>query len=254
MSHSEGFARDPGGLAAAAFSALHAIVAIALIASSVTAVAADPPWAVHCEGRSSDVLTTLSIGPNVPLVDFVHRSHVYGLGPIAGYRGEVLLWDSVPLLGQVESSRAIQRTDPNAAAIWFAWSEVTEWKAVTIPNGIRFADLDALVAEAAATAGVPADSAVPFKVRGRLISAEMTITDYHDDGAPLTADKLSNIDASFELQDQGVELFGFRSIGHKGIFMPSRSNLHVHAHTADGVYHVRDLLLSPGATLFLPVR
>jgi hypothetical protein len=254
MNHSEALAPHPCRLAAALPSALHAIVAIALIAFSVAAVAADPPWAVHCEGRSSDVLTTLSIGPNVPLIDYVHRAHVYGLGPIAGYRGGVLLWDSVLLLGQVESTRAILRTDPNAAAIWFAWSQVTEWSAVTIQNGIRFADLDTLVSGAAATAGVPADAAVPFKVRGRLISAAMTITDYHDDAAPITADKLSNIDDSFELQDQDVELFGFRSIGHKGIFMPSRSNLHVHAHTADSVYHVRDLLLSPGATLFLPVR
>jgi acetolactate decarboxylase len=51
-----------------------------------------------------------------------------------------------------------------------------------------------------------------------------------------------------------VELVGFHSLDHRGIFTPKESNVHVHLRTEDGRIsgHLEAIRLAPGARLAVP--
>jgi len=235
-------------------------VALPIVISTVAtllagvALAADPAWKVEWKGRSSDVLAKSDIGANVPLLPLTREKHIYALGPIAGFKGEVTIWDSKPLLGQVQDGRPVLRHDADAAAIWLVWSHIERWKQVPLTEPMTPARLDELVRGAARDLGAAADAAIPFRIKGKLTRADLTITNYQHDGRPMTAEKLAHISEHFAVQDLDVDILGFWSAGHKGIFMPAAGNLHMHANTADAGYHIQDMLLASGATLFLPVE
>ena len=58
----------------------------------------------------------------------------------------------------------------------------------------------------------------------------------------------------FELERQPVEVLGFHSSRHRGIFTPLDSDLHLHFRTLDGHAsgHVERIALEPGAVIGVP--
>lgn len=56
------------------------------------------------------------------------------------------------------------------------------------------------------------------------------------------------------MERSGVEIIGFHSPDHRGIFTPRDSNLHLHVRTDDGTVsgHVEEITI-PGLQLLLPV-
>ncbi len=58
----------------------------------------------------------------------------------------------------------------------------------------------------------------------------------------------------FELSQEDVELIGFRSIGHQGVFVPGGSSMHIHLTARGGrlAGHVDALRFNPGWRLALP--
>ena len=55
-------------------------------------------------------------------------------------------------------------------------------------------------------------------------------------------------------RDKAVEVLGFYSTGHRGIFTPKDSDLHMHFRTLDGRAsgHVERIAVDPGAVIAVP--
>jgi hypothetical protein len=58
----------------------------------------------------------------------------------------------------------------------------------------------------------------------------------------------------FELEQQAVEVLGFYSARHRGIFTPKDSDLHMHFRTLDGRAsgYVERIAVDPGAVVAVP--
>ena len=91
---------------------------------------------------------------------------------------------------------------------------------------------------------------LPFLVKGTIESASVHIVNYQDDGKPMTKEKVGVLKTRFNLSNEPVEVLGFRSSRHA----TNPGNIHMHARTANAIYHIDEVKLAAGATLYLPER
>jgi len=181
--------------------------------------------------------------------------HVYGIGPIEDLRGEVTIADSRPSLARVGSDGAVRVVESFETGVpFFVWAEVPAWQTVPIPADVRlFADLEAFVPRAAASAGLDPRQPVPFLIRGRQNLIEFHVLNRTGD-APHSMEMHKKIQVAFELSQAEAIMVGFHSLAHRGIFTPMDSTIHIHFQTVDNGKsgHIQKLELGEGLLLSLP--
>ena len=210
-------------------------------------------WQVQWAGGTPTASSYTFTSP-VALKPYVDMGNVYALGPIKGARGELGMMDSVPWWSQIRDGKPTLQKDGSATVNWIVAAQVKEWKEITIPERINDERLSWFIRLEAIKMGINPDVAMPFLIKGKIELAEASITNLVDDGKPMSPEKKASINTYWELHDKDTEILGFRSTGHKGIFMPDTMNLHMHARTAESNYHIEKLTLVAGAKLYLPVK
>jgi acetolactate decarboxylase len=118
------------------------------------------------------------------------------------------------------------------------------------------ADLDVIEREAVALArrtGLDPDRPFPFRVVGTAVEVTLHVLDKRDD-LPHDPKQHERAKVRHTLSGVPVELIGFHSRHHRGVFTPRESNVHVHVRTADGRIsgHLETIGLAPGARLAVP--
>ena len=116
--------------------------------------------------------------------------------------------------------------------------------------------LDAIEREAVALArrtGLDADRPFPFHVEGTAVEVTLHVLDKRD-GLPHDPEGHERAKVRRTLSGGAVELIGFHSRHHRGVFTPRESNVHVHVRTAAGRMsgHLETIGLAPGARLAVP--
>ena len=102
--------------------------------------------------------------------------------------------------------------------------------------------------------GLPSDvSPLAFLLRGVAATLAFHVLDKRD-GLPHSPERHEQAKVRFTLRQREVEVIGFHSTAHRGIFTPADSNVHMHFRTTDGHAsgHVERLDLAPGWALGLP--
>jgi acetolactate decarboxylase len=185
--------------------------------------------------------------------------HLYGLGPLEGLRGEVSIFDSVPSIARIERDMVVTAASWRERACFLVWAQVPAWfersfERATDP--IPAGGLDSLAREVVALAreaGLDPDRPLPFRVRATAVEATLHVLDKRD-GLPHNPERHEQAKVRRTLQHTGVELVGFYSRQHRGIFTPKESNVHVHLRTEDARIsgHLEAIRLTPGARLAVP--
>ena len=183
-------------------------------------------------------------------------AHLYALGPLEGLRGEVSIFDSSPSIARIRDNAITTESTWKARACFLVWADVSAWSWQLLDPTPP--DLDALenpLALLAREAGHDAEEPLPFLVTGTAAELILHVLDKRD-GLPHDAERHEQAKLRRTLQGEPVELIGFRSPRHRGIFTPRESNLHVHVRTADGRIsgHLEAIRLAPGARLGVPAR
>jgi hypothetical protein len=209
-------------------------------------------WNVQWRGVASDTLMKSEIGATMPLRPLAQAGNMYALGPVSGIKGEVAMWDSDPVMGMVVNGKPAIVRNIDAYASWLIWSQVKSWKAVAMPNrALSYAEINDVVSELAAANGITdPNKPLPFLMRGTIETASAHIVNYQDDGKPMTKEKVGILKTRFSLSNEPVEVLGFRSSRHS----TNPGNIHMHARTANAIYHIDEVRIAAGATLYLPER
>ena len=191
---------------------------------------------------------------HVPLEPLAALTHLYALGPLEGVRGEVSIFGSVPSIARIEGDAVATASTWTARACFLVWAQVPRWSERT-PR-YPLADVDAIEREAVALArrtGLDADRPFPFRVEGTAVEVTLHVLDKRD-GLPHNPERHEQAKVRRTLEHTPVELVGFYSRQHRGIFTPKESNVHVHLRTEDGRIsgHLEAIGLAPGAQLAVP--
>jgi acetolactate decarboxylase len=94
---------------------------------------------------------------------------------------------------------------------------------------------------------------MPFRVRATAVEATLHVLDKRD-GLPHNPERHEQAKVRQTLERAPVELVGFYSRQHRGIFTPGESNVHVHLRTEDGRMsgHLETIRLAAGAQVAVP--
>jgi acetolactate decarboxylase len=177
----------------------------------------------------------------------------YGLGAVAGLDGEILVWDGLTLISRVDSSQKVAISSPSQIeASLYVYSDVPEWKQINLPDTIQ--SLESF--EAYLGRSVSVDSAFPFLIRGEVEKLEWHVIQWDLNDTIHTHDKHKNSGATGQIVSEAVDILGFYSRHHKGIFTHHSRFLHMHFRAKSGMYagHVDDVRLSSDVAIFVPAE
>jgi acetolactate decarboxylase len=133
--------------------------------------------------------------------------------------------------------------------------QVGRWREVEIPASVTTeTELERFMFQAAKQNNVNVQRPFPFRVMGKPDLMKLHVVN-KTDNRPFRHEDHEKIKVSFTLQNTAVEIIGFYSEMHHGVFTHHDSNVHMHAKTEDGKIagHVDTLKMMGGLTLLLPL-
>jgi len=229
-----------------------------LIAAAVAQAA--EPFGIQTHGSFKQMSHTGNTDGVVKLSALASGKGAYGIGAIAGMRGEILLWDGKLLISRGQSPKG--ETGPATAtdeAVLFVGGKIDAWQEVKLANDMTQPQFEAFVVATANTLGLDGDKAFPFAVRGsnlnvvwHVVTGAAPASGQHGSGAH---DQGHAQARTFRAAAATGTLLGFHTgAALEGIASHPGERFHVHYAGADFSVsgHVDEYRVPKGATLLLP--
>jgi acetolactate decarboxylase len=181
------------------------------------------------------------------------KKGLYGIGPLSYLQGELLINDGKSYVSKVtfDSTMTVEETY-NVSAPFFVYANVSEWKTVKVPSNIKSVkDIENFVDTQTKDYKRP----FAFKLTGNIKSATIHIQNLPKGIKVSSPAEAHQGQTNYELSNEHVEIIGFFSTEHHGVFTHHDSNIHLHLITEnkDKMGHVDAVELTK-MTLFLPKK
>jgi alpha-acetolactate decarboxylase len=208
--------------------------------TDVTSVAAmkDVMWKGELQGK-------------INLDTITNRKGLYGLGPNAFLDGEILINNGVTYLSQVTSdSTMVVKKNNTIKAPFFVYANVNDWERMALPNNIKtIKDLEQFIDS------ITKDKKRPFafKLIGSITNGIIHVQNLPKGVKVSSPDEAHQGQVNFSLENEEVEIIGFFSTEHQGVFTHHDSFLHMHliSKGLEKMGHLDHVTFSK-MTLFLP--
>ena len=158
-------------------------------------------------------------------------SNIYGLGPLAYLKGEILIKDGVPFASYVTSDSTMTVKKENSiTAPFFVYTQVKNWDIIDLSKTIKnIADLERFIDSTTKDYKRP----FAFKVIGNILNAKIHIQNLPEGTKVSSPKEAHQGQVNYALENEDVEIIGFFSTEHKGVFTHHDSYLHMHLLTKD---------------------
>lgn len=182
-------------------------------------------------GAMKNVMWKGELGASINLDTISNKTGLYGIGPESYLTGELLINDGKSYVSHVTSDSTMsveKRFDVSAP--FFVYTNVNTWNKIDLPADIKsIQDIQEFIDQNTK------DFKRPFAFKLKGLAANAII---HSQNLPSGMKVTSPEDAhqgqtNFTLQNEEVEIIGFFSTEHKGIFTHHDSYLHMHLITTD---------------------
>jgi acetolactate decarboxylase len=209
------------------------------------------PSKVKVVGAIRNVMWKGELAGTILLDTIQNRQGLYGLGPTDYLDGELLIIDGQSFVAKVNDDGTIRMEETyQAQAPFFVYANVSEWKELEL-DGI--ASIQALEEYLTKTKG-DINRPFAFRIKGRVSKALI-----HVQNLPKGAKVSSPADAhvgqmKYEVADEEVEIVGFYSTKHQGIFTHHDSYVHMHLITSDRTKmgHLDEVVFDSKTKLYIP--
>lgn len=206
---------------------------------------------VRIAGAMKDVMWRGELFGKISL-DSLGGTGWYGIGPLEYLRGELLLVNGQPYVATVSDNGMDVMTDRNVKAPFFVYTKVSAWEEHALPDSVQTAnELESYLNKLAGKFDQP----FVFRVTGTVQSTQIHLVNLPEGATVSSPEEAHEGKKNFYLNDEQVEIVGFFSRNHKGIFTHHDSFIHMHLinEKLTMMGHVDRLQLKPGAVkLFLP--
>nr|WP_297786729.1 acetolactate decarboxylase [uncultured Allomuricauda sp.] len=189
------------------------------------------PKTLKIVGAMKNVMWSGDLEGKIELDSIKNKNGLYGLGPKSFLTGELLINNGVSYLSKVtsDSTMSVER-DFQVSAPFFVYSNVTEWKEVELPieiKGIKDLEnyIDSIVQER--------ETPFAFKLVGDVSRAIIHIQNLPEGTKVSSPAEAHQGQTNYSLSDKEVEVIGFFSRKHQGVFTHHDSYLHMHLITKD---------------------
>jgi acetolactate decarboxylase len=189
-------------------------------------------------------------------IDTLNKVHLYGLGPVAGLKGEIMVLDGKVFSTSKDRGELLNQQDKVSKAALLVYSNVEKWKPVIISIVINsYAELEKLVENTAKANGY--DTEIPFAFKIELLPEKIS---YHvidwKEGVVHTMENHKQFAYEGQFAKSGTILLGFYSKHHQSIFTHHTTYMHVHLldEKTKTVGHLDDLQVKGQIMIYLPEK
>ncbi|WP_255572986.1 acetolactate decarboxylase [Hanstruepera marina] len=182
-------------------------------------------------GAMKNVMWKGELGASINLDTISNKNGLYGLGPESYLTGELLINKGESYVSKVISdSTMIVKKQIDVTAPFFVYGNVTEWNEINLPASIKtIQDLENFIDTNTADFKRP----FVFKLVGQATSAIIHIQNLPEGTKVSSPDEAHQGQTNYKLKNEVVEIVGFFSTEHKGVFTHHDSFLHMHLITID---------------------
>lgn len=185
---------------------------------------------VQVTGAMREVMWNGALEGKIKL-DTLSNDHFYGIGPLSYLKGEILLNNGKAYVGSVRSdSTMLVKVDAEASAPFFVYAQVNEWAKSSLPQSVTDQkSLESFLDKLTIDKKRP----FAFKLVGAIESATVHLQNLPDGTKVSSPQEAHQGQIDYELENKEVEILGFFSTEHKGVFTHHDGFIHLHLITAD---------------------
>jgi len=210
---------------------------------------------VKIVGAMRNVMHNGQLYGTIDLDTISNKPHIFGIGPLEYLSGEILLLDGKGYKSAVVNDTTMLVTETFAMkAPFFVYATVASWTTISIPDSIiTLMQLENYLDKITQKSTRP----FCFKLTATVDSAAIHIVNLPKGTKVSSPEEAHQGQKNFFLKNKPVEMIGFFSTEHKGVFTHHDTNIHVHLITDDKkqMGHLYDLTIKAGtAKLFLPAQ
>jgi acetolactate decarboxylase len=204
-------------------------------------------------GAMRNVMWKGELGSSIHLDTISNKKGLYGLGPVSYLAGELLINNGTSYVSKVnmDATMTIEKTFDTSAP-FFVYGNVLEWNEFDLPVNLEtIRDLETFIDEKTAEFKRP----FAFKLAGHVLSARIHVQNLPEGAKVSSPDEAHQGQMNYTIANEDVEIIGFFSTEHKGVFTHHDSFLHMHLITKDEdkMGHLDELKIGK-MTLYLPKK
>jgi len=214
-------------------------------------------YQVHYRGAIKTLMHEGDLRATLALDSLQQSPHLYALGAVENLKGEILIYNSQPFVSSVQAGEVVVARSFHHNAALLVYTQVRKWEEIAIPAAVHnTAALEVFLLQTAQQKGIDTAEPFPFLLIGTTAFVDWHVIDWAEGDTVHTHERHKASGLQGRLERQAVELLGFYSDRHQGIFTHRGSNMHLHVKTAGGDFagHVDDLELHGETSLFLPQK
>jgi len=214
-----------------------------------------PAWSIEWFGSQGDFISGKTLNP-VSLERFAGLESLYGVGPLEHGCGEVSIFDSVTLISQVDQAQVKVTIDQQYRAGFLVYAIVEKWRRATIRAPIQDeSGLEKQLLPLAVESGIDIDQPFPYLIHCHVSRAQFHVLCISS-SAGYSPELHEKAKVRFMLAEEAVEIIGFYSRRHRGVFTPRDSDFHMHLRTLDNCVsgHLEAFACPQGMTIYLPTH
>jgi acetolactate decarboxylase len=200
---------------------------------------------VRVVGAMRNVMWKGQLEGTIALDSLTGSGKYYGVGPLEFLRGELLMVDGKIFVSTVLSDSTMKVENVrDAQAPFFVYAAVPQWKDVELPDSVNnLKALDSYLATLSNEDKKP----FAFKLEGRIDAASIHVVNLPEGTIVSAPDEAHQGQVNYHLKNEQVEMVGFFSTKHKGVFTHHDSNSHIHLITEDRLKmgHLDKLVFQP---------
>lgn len=182
-------------------------------------------------GQMKDVMWKGELFGKISLDTISNTKGLYGLGPKSYLNGEILVNNGKVYISKVlsDSTMVVEETK-NVEAPFFVYSNNTEWNIKSLPDSIKsITQLEKHIIKVSEKINKP----FAFKLYGDVSKANIHIQNLPKNTKVSSPKEAHQGQVNYSIEDEDVEIIGFFSTEHQGIFTHHDSFLHMHLITRD---------------------
>ena len=198
-----------------------------------------------------DVMWKGELEGKINLDTIKNKNGLYGLGPNAFLQGEIVIINGKNYVSKVtsDSKMSVEQTDL-VEAPFFVYANINEWESIGLPKTIKtIKDIEQYIDNKTKDKKRP----FAFKLKGTIENGKIHVQNLPNGTKVSSPQEAHQGQVNYNLGNETVEIIGFFSKEHQGVFTHHDSFLHMHLITKslNKMGHLDEVSIKK-MTLFLP--
>jgi alpha-acetolactate decarboxylase len=210
---------------------------------------------VQVVGAMKNVMWKGELAGTINLDTIKDKNGLYGIGPVEYLTGELLIIDGKSYVSTVTTDTTMDVKETyQVKAPFLVYANLVDWNIEDLPSNIKtIKELEEFIDKKTLDFKRP----FVFKLKGQVDSAKIHIQNLPKGTKVSSPEEAHQGQINYALGNNEVEIVGFFSTEHKGVFTHHDSNVHMHLITTDSkkMGHLDKVLFGNGnIKLYLPKK